>query len=94
MAVVLLIGATGSTGGALVGDLTELGMKPRCLVRNVEKASKLPHLQGVELVKGDITDSASIAAALDGVAAVSICVVSATSSATATVDNKSTTPST
>lgn len=57
--VILVTGGTGFVGSHLVGQLVEQGYPVRVMVRNLTTAKKiLP--DGVELVKGDITDVASL----------------------------------
>jgi uncharacterized protein YbjT (DUF2867 family) len=58
----LLIGATGKVGQYLVPLLTEAGVKPTVLVRDVEKA-RASYGENVEYVVGDLSDAPS----LDGV---------------------------
>lgn len=64
----LVTGITGHVGGATAQSLLNGGHKVRGLVRNPQKAAAWAD-KGVELVQGDVTDSASIAAALRGVEA-------------------------
>src|SRR4051812_241212 len=66
--LVLLTGATGYVGGRLLRRLTALGVPLRCLARRPEtlRARFGPDL---EVVKGDVADPASLAAALAGVEA-------------------------
>jgi uncharacterized protein YbjT (DUF2867 family) len=64
----LLTGITGNVGGAAARGLLAKGKKLRALVRDTQKAAAWAD-QGVELVKGDWNDKASIAAALKGVEA-------------------------
>ncbi|MBM3778922.1 MAG: SDR family oxidoreductase [Actinobacteria bacterium] len=65
---ILLTGATGYVGGRLLTALLERGHVVRCLARN---PAYLAHRQSdrVEVVCGDVTDPASLAAAFDGVEA-------------------------
>jgi len=64
--VSLVTGATGLVGNAVVGELVRAGRAVRALVRDPERAAKvLP--AGVELVRGDVLDEASVAAALGNV---------------------------
>jgi uncharacterized protein YbjT (DUF2867 family) len=65
---ILVAGATGRQGGATVRALLERGYAVRALTRNPdsEKAQKLA-AQGVQVVKGDLGDVASLRAAADGV---------------------------
>jgi uncharacterized protein YbjT (DUF2867 family) len=64
---ILITGATGSQGGAVARELVGKGFKLRGLTRKPEsdKAKELTAL-GVELVKGDLDDEASLASALAG----------------------------
>lgn len=64
MTTILLTGATGYVGGALLPALLDDGHDVRCLVRNPEKAD-LP--AGVTVVKGDVVTGEGLAEALDGV---------------------------
>jgi uncharacterized protein YbjT (DUF2867 family) len=61
---VLVTGATGNTGRAIVDALTERGAQVRAMVRTPADRSKLP--DGVQAVVADFDETASIAAALDG----------------------------
>jgi len=60
---VLITGATGLLGGHLIKELQERGEDIRALVLPVENADKLVK-QGVEVVRGDITDASSLGPAL------------------------------
>lgn len=64
---VLVLGATGFLGRALIKRLLQDGMGLRALVRKLSGRAALLADQGVELVRGDLTDTASVAAALDGI---------------------------
>src|SRR4051794_27149886 len=66
---VLVVGATGSIGRLVVSRLQELGDQPRALTRDVERGRRVLG-PDVDIVAGDLTDPASLAPALDGVAAV------------------------
>ena len=68
---VLVTGATGNQGGAVADALLARGMKVKALVRDPTspKAEALG-TKGIELVEGDLADSASIEAAARGVDAV------------------------
>jgi len=61
---ILVTGATGNTGRAIVDALIERGAHVRAMVRTEADRSKLP--DGVEAVVADFGQTASIAAALDG----------------------------
>ncbi|MFJ9211113.1 NAD(P)H-binding protein [Streptomyces sp. NPDC102264] len=67
---VLVTGATGTVGRQVVAELLRRGHTVRALTRDPEKArtgllSRFP--SGVDVVRGDLTDPASLAPALDGV---------------------------
>jgi uncharacterized protein YbjT (DUF2867 family) len=62
--VILVFGATGNVGGAVVRELTGAGSEVRAVVRQPERAS-LP--AGVEAVAGDLTDVATLRPSLAGV---------------------------
>ncbi len=64
---VLVTGAAGFLGGHLVDMLVERGDDVRAMVRPVEDTSHLRTLAGVEIVQGDLTDSASLKRAVQGV---------------------------
>ncbi|MGI9291910.1 MAG: NmrA family NAD(P)-binding protein [Gammaproteobacteria bacterium] len=64
--MILLTGITGNNGGATANALLEKGVKFRAVVRDLNKASEWAD-KGVELVQGDLEDSASVEAALDGI---------------------------
>ena len=70
--VSLVTGATGFIGGRLVTSLRRQGDGVRALVRDTGRAQPLKD-QGVELVKGDITDPAALEAAIEGVTHVFHC---------------------
>ncbi|MCP4831166.1 MAG: NmrA family NAD(P)-binding protein [Gammaproteobacteria bacterium] len=64
--MILLTGITGNNGGATANALLKLGIKFRALVRDLDKAADWAN-KGVELVQGDLEDSASVQAALEGI---------------------------
>jgi len=66
--MVFVTGGTGFVGHHLVKRLREEGREVRCLVRSGE-AAYLSGL-GAEVVKGDVTDPASLSGAMDGCQAV------------------------
>jgi uncharacterized protein YbjT (DUF2867 family) len=61
---ILIIGATGTVGRELAAQLSERGAAVRALVRDPGSAN-LP--AGVEPVRGDLADPASLSAPLDGI---------------------------
>jgi nucleoside-diphosphate-sugar epimerase len=63
---VLITGATGLLGSHLIKELQDRGESIRALVLPVENAEKL-QAQGVEVVRGDITDASSLAPAVKDV---------------------------
>ncbi|HYW71443.1 MAG TPA: NAD-dependent epimerase/dehydratase family protein [Pyrinomonadaceae bacterium] len=65
---ILVTGATGSLGPAVVESLQDAGYQVRALVRNAAKATELP--AGVEVCIGDITDQAALESAVAGVGGV------------------------
>lgn len=64
---VLVLGATGFIGGVLIRRLRQQGTGVRALVRDPSGSADLLASQGVEVVRGDITETRSVEAALDGV---------------------------
>jgi uncharacterized protein YbjT (DUF2867 family) len=69
MSRVLVLGGTGSIGRLVVARLLDLGDHARVVTRSHARARRsLP--AGVEVVPGDLSDVASIAAALEGIDAV------------------------
>lgn len=69
---VLVTGATGFIGSHLATDLVRRGHAVRCLVRNTSPPAALAYLRkvGADLLYGDLTDQASLQAAVDGVSTV------------------------
>lgn len=65
--IVLITGATGKQGGATARHLAGQGFRIRALTRKTDSdAAKALAASGVELVKGDLNDEASLEAALKG----------------------------
>jgi len=62
----LITGATGNVGSLVVERLLEHGDRPRVFVRNARKALTL-YADRVDVVVGDLTEMASLEAALTGV---------------------------
>lgn len=68
---ILVTGATGKQGAAVVDALLSLGFMVRALVRNpASPAARALSSKRVELSQGDLDDDASCAAALEGAAGV------------------------
>ena len=63
--MILIVGASGTLGKVIVEDLLAKGEQVRALSRFPEKLAYLKD-KGVEVVKGDLTDKASLAAACAG----------------------------
>lgn len=66
--MILVSGATGNAGGAVVRALAAAGEPVRALIRKPEDRSRLP--DGADGAVGDLDDPASLREALDGVSAV------------------------
>jgi len=67
---VLVLGATGYVGGRLVPELLAAGHDVRCAVRTPAKLDGRTWRDRVEVVRGDVTDQASMDAACVGIDAV------------------------
>lgn len=67
--ITLVTGATGNVGHAIVAELVGAGREVRALVRSAERARGLLP-DAVHLVEGDVTDPASVQAAMVGVGCV------------------------
>ncbi|MEV5431558.1 SDR family oxidoreductase [Streptomyces sp. NPDC052701] len=63
----LVTGATGYIGGRLVPELLGAGHRVRCLARSPEKLRDHPWAGDAEVVRGDVTDTASLASAMRGI---------------------------
>jgi uncharacterized protein YbjT (DUF2867 family) len=63
----LVTGATGYIGGRLVPELLGAGHRVRCLARAPEKLRDHPWAGDAEVVRGDVTDTASLASAMRGI---------------------------
>ena len=65
---ILIIGATGLQGGAVVRHLTACRFPVRALTRNLDsEPARRIRAAGIEVVRGDMTDRDSLEAALDGI---------------------------
>jgi uncharacterized protein YbjT (DUF2867 family) len=62
----VVFGATGYLGGRLVPELLSAGHKVRAVARDPGKLSEVPWSGDAEIVRGDVTDAASVAAAMTG----------------------------
>ncbi|GAC1504437.1 MAG: complex I NDUFA9 subunit family protein [Ktedonobacteraceae bacterium] len=65
--MILITGATGYIGRHLVSRLVAQGERPRCLVRDVKRASSILPVDKVDLVQGATTQPTTLDAALQGV---------------------------
>ncbi|MBF9069134.1 SDR family oxidoreductase [Streptacidiphilus fuscans] len=63
----LVTGATGYVGGRLVRELLAAGQRVRCLSRDPGQLRDQPWAREVDCVRADLSDPASLAAALDDV---------------------------
>jgi uncharacterized protein YbjT (DUF2867 family) len=64
---ILITGATGKQGGAVIRALSGKGFRLRAMTRKTDSAAALAlAAAGVELVRGDLDDAASLKAALAG----------------------------
>jgi uncharacterized protein YbjT (DUF2867 family) len=66
MHTILVTGATGNVGSAVVGELGDRGLPVRAFVRDPDRAAAVLG-PDVELAVGDFAEPASIRAALDGI---------------------------
>lgn len=65
--MILVTGATGTTGRELVTRLSGMGVAVRALTRDAAKAEPLAHLPQVEIVEGDMARPETLAGPLQGV---------------------------
>ncbi len=65
--MILITGATGYIGRHLVSRLVAQGERPRCLVRNIKRASSILPAGTLEFVQGDTTSPASLETPVQGV---------------------------
>ena len=66
--MILITGASGTVGSAVLAEVARTGQKHRAMYRSKEDAAKAP--LGTEVVIADFTDKASLASALHGVESV------------------------
>ena len=64
--MILVTGGSGFVGGHVVHELRDRDLPVRCLVRDPRRGAKL-EAWGCELAEGDLTDPASLRAAVAGV---------------------------
>jgi len=67
--LILLTGAAGKTGMAILKNLSQHGAQVRALVRNLDQANRVSLFKGVEIAYGDLLDDASLGSALEGIKA-------------------------
>jgi uncharacterized protein YbjT (DUF2867 family) len=67
MTMILVTGATGYIAGRLIPQLLERGYKVRVLARTPHRLSVRSWSSRVEIVSGDVLDSASLASAMQGI---------------------------
>src|SRR5690349_16849627 len=65
--MLLITGATGYIGRHLTARLVLQGERPRCLVRDIKRASYVLPTDSVELVQGDTTQAETLKAAVQGI---------------------------
>jgi uncharacterized protein YbjT (DUF2867 family) len=65
--VILLTGAAGKTGKAILNTLIPHGIKVRSLVRNVNQSDEVKKIGSTESVVGDLRDSSALERAVQGV---------------------------
>jgi uncharacterized protein YbjT (DUF2867 family) len=65
--MILITGANGYIGRHLVARLVEQGERPRCLVRDLQRAAQVLPAEKVELVQGDTTKPATLEAAVQDI---------------------------
>lgn len=64
--IILVTGATGNTGGAIVSELLRKGVPVRAMVRRRDARSSALEARGAELVVADLFDPDQLVAAMRG----------------------------
>ena len=65
--MILITGATGFIGRQLVARLVSQGERPRCLVRDIQRATSILPATAIELVQGATTQPATLIDAVRGI---------------------------
>ncbi len=65
--MILLTGAAGKTGKAILNTLLPHGVRVRSLIRSAVQAEEIRSIGGKEMAFGDLRDNESLASAMDGV---------------------------
>ena len=65
--MILITGATGYIGRHLVSRLAAQGERPRCLLRDTQRAATILPADNVEFVQGNTTQPASLGVAMQGI---------------------------
>lgn len=65
--MILITGASGYIGSHLVARLVQQNERPRCLVRNLKRASQVLPAAKVDLIQGDTTQPGTLRLAMQGV---------------------------
>jgi uncharacterized protein YbjT (DUF2867 family) len=71
--VILVTGATGKTGSAVVQQLLEQGQRTRAVVRGIDARSERLRQAGADIVVADLFDPESLLAAMRGAARAYYC---------------------
>jgi len=71
--MILITGATGTSGIEIVKLLSRSGVPCRVLVRNPEKTTRLSNFPGIEIVQGDMARPESLTPVLQGIAKALLC---------------------
>lgn len=71
--MILVTGAAGYIGRHLVARLVENGERPRCLVRDKQKAAAILPADKIDMVQGDTTQAATLTASVEGIETIVHC---------------------